>query len=91
MSSNQSGEGDIRKAIIEADLVNAPMRVEWQFYLQVMRFEGRNHRDWEGEGSLHYTSLGNMGQWRCSLVPHSGQLTPTSNDCATWYFRKRYG
>lgn len=40
MSSNQSGEGDIRKALIEADLVDCTVALPGQLFYSTRLFDG---------------------------------------------------
>jgi type I restriction enzyme M protein len=69
MSSNQSGEGDIRKALIEADLVDCMVAMPSQLFYStqipvcvwVLARDKRNHRHRDRRGETLFIDARNLG------------------------------
>ncbi len=79
MSSNQSGEGEIRKAIIEADLVDCMIALPGQlFYEEIARISGTYHA-WRGEkGAGEYQDVAGFCKSATieEIASHSFVLAP---------------
>src|ERR1700680_1323013 len=70
MSSNQSGEGDIRKAIIEADLVDCMVALPGQLFYNTMipvclwflARDKKNHKFKDRRGNVLFIDARKMGE-----------------------------